>query len=197
MPSILFQGTGHLTQTKMKAVLKELSYETLGLSTLQMVTVMSQAPASQQGLINYVQFVPVASSVIYSMYDVDSIKLRIQAVKQVADAGGVQMMSGMDFETLRGTLQALFQEADQEGTGQLALPEVMQVLERLGSSESIKLSEMHMRAMFTAIDADDNGVVDWFELVSFICDAIEHVERESYIMAITSQQQQQQQQAEE
>ena len=41
--------------------------------------------------------------------------------------------------------------------------------------------QVHMRAMFTAIDADENGVVDWFEMVSFICDAIEHIEREAYI----------------
>ena len=43
-----------------------------------------------------------------------------------------------------------------------------------------------MRAMFTAIDADENGVVDWFEMVSFICDAIEHIEREQYILNVSA-----------
>ena len=43
--------------------------------------------------------------------------------------------------------------------------------------------QVHMRAMFTAIDADENGIVDWFEMVSFICDAIEHIEREAYIQS--------------
>ncbi len=49
----------------------------------------------------------------------------------------------------------------------------------------MQLSEAHMRAMFTAIDADENGSVDWFELVSFICDALEHIERERYIQMVS------------
>ncbi|GAX81847.1 hypothetical protein CEUSTIGMA_g9275.t1 [Chlamydomonas eustigma] len=183
------EGTGTLSQTKVKKILEDLSYESLGLSTLQLVTLMSQAPTTQDGAVHYVQFVPIASNIIYQMYDVDSIKLRIQAVKQVADAGGVQMMTGMDFESLRALLQQLFEEADVNGTGQLTLPEVMQVLEQLGSDETIQLSDLHMKAMFNAIDVDDNGLVDWYELVSFICDAIEHVEREHYISQMAGQMQ--------
>ncbi len=36
------EGTGKLTQSQVKAVLKELSYQTLGLTTLQMVMLLSQ-----------------------------------------------------------------------------------------------------------------------------------------------------------
>mgnify|MGYP001807013852 CR=1 FL=1 len=35
--------------------------------------------------------------------------------------------------------------------------------------------------MFAAIDADESGTVDWTELVNFICDALEHIEREAYV----------------
>ena len=65
------------------------------------------------------------------------------------------------------------------------MPEVVSVLEQLDSNESVNLSEMHMRAMFTAIDTDENGYVEWPELVSFICDTIEHIEREAYIMSVS------------
>ena len=75
-------------------MLQDLSFQSLGLSTLQLVTLLSQAPTTPGGMVHYVQFVPIAASVIYSMYDVDAIKLRIQAVKQVADAGGVQVRGG-------------------------------------------------------------------------------------------------------
>ena len=37
------------------------------------------------------------------------------------------MMSELDFTSLRSILEQLFQEADVEGSGQLALPEVMTV----------------------------------------------------------------------
>ena len=60
------------------------------------------------------------------------------------------------------------------------------MLQKLGAVESsLQLSDTHMRAMFTAIDADENGFVDWFEMVSFICDAIEHIEREAYITGVS------------
>ena len=37
-------GSGSLPQGKVKQVLKDLSYQSLGLSTLQLVTLLSQAP---------------------------------------------------------------------------------------------------------------------------------------------------------
>ena len=42
-------------------------------------------------------------------------------------------------------LEGLFKEADAEGTGQLSLPEVIIVLERLGTSDAIQLSEVSRR----------------------------------------------------
>ena len=42
------------------------------------------------------------------LFPSSSSVLRPQAVKQVADAGGVQIMTGMDFESLRGLLESLF-----------------------------------------------------------------------------------------
>ena len=52
------------------------------------------------------------------------------------------MMTGMDFDSLRSMLEGLFKEADAEGTGQLSLPEVITILERLGTSDAIQLSEV-------------------------------------------------------
>lgn len=49
----------------------------------------------------------------------------------------------------------------------------------------MQLSDAHMRAMFTAIDADESGTVDWYELVSFICDVLEHLERDRYIQQLS------------
>lgn len=179
------EGTGYLSQSRVKKILQDLSYQSLGLSTLQLVTLLSQSPTTPEGEVQYIQFVPVAASIIYSMYDVDAVKLRIQAVKQAADSGGMQVMSGLDFESLRRVLEQMFQEADLEGTGKLTMPEVVSVLEQLEANDSVSLSEIHTRAMFTAIDSDENGFVDWPELVSFICDTIEHIEREAYIRSVS------------
>ena len=52
--------------------------QTLGLTTLQVVSLLAQAPLTPGGLLQYVPFVPMAASMIYSMYDADSMKLRMQ-----------------------------------------------------------------------------------------------------------------------
>jgi hypothetical protein len=43
------------------------------------------------------------------------------------------------------------------------------------------------QAMFAAIDADESGTVDWSELVNFLCDTLEHVERETYVARMEGQ----------
>lgn len=55
-----------------------ISRQVLGLSSLQLVTLLSQAPTTGDGLVQYIPFVPIAAAMVYSMYDVDSIKLKMQ-----------------------------------------------------------------------------------------------------------------------
>ncbi len=59
--------------------------QVLGLSMLQMISLISQAPTGPDGLVQYVQFVPIAASMIYAMYDMDTMKLRLQ-VRGTRDA---------------------------------------------------------------------------------------------------------------
>ncbi len=126
------QGTGHLPPSKVKSILKELSFKSLGLSTLQLVTLMSHAPTTPDGMVQYVQFVPVAASIVLSMYDVDGMKLRLQAIKEVADAGGVASLSELDLLALRGVLEQAFQKVDADETGQLTQPQVRRESARAG-----------------------------------------------------------------
>ncbi|KAG2496413.1 hypothetical protein HYH03_005639 [Edaphochlamys debaryana] len=178
------ENTGLLSQRQIKAIFKELSYKSLGLTTLQTVSLLSQAPTTPDGMVQYVHFTPLAASIIRSLYDVETMKSRMNAIKGLAEAGGIQALGALDLETLRSVLEAAFQQVDTEGSGQLTLPQVTQVLESLNSlapDANLALSDQHMKAMFAAIDADESGTVDWTELVNFICDALEHMEREAYI----------------
>eukprot|EP00798_Chlamydomonas_sp_ICE-L_P028263 gene28263-31368_t len=177
------EGSGHLTQTAAKRVMKDLSYQTLGLNALQQISLLSQAPVTPDGLIHYVQFVPTAAAMIFAMFDLDNMKIHLQAIQEAADSGGMKALSTMDFGELRSLLEAQFSAADTEGNGQLGYPQVMEILSNLSlqATESMQLSDSHMRAMFASIDEDDDGTVCWTELVNFICDVIEHVEREQFL----------------
>jgi len=185
------EGTGLLPIASVKSALRTLSFNVLGLSTLQLVTLISRAPTSADGLVQYIPFVPLAAAMVHSMYDVDRVKLRIQAIKEMADAGGLRAMLSVDLDALRSELANLFADADAGGTGLLSEDDVRGVLSALaasgGGSAAAGLSDHHLRAMFTAIDVDDRGCVDWQELVGFICDAIEHLEREKYIDSVSGE----------
>lgn len=113
-----------MTQHQLKSVLKDLSFQALGLSTLQLITLISQAPVTPDGMVQYIQFVPMAATMILSMYDVDGMKLRLQAIKEVAAAGGVAKLSQLNLDELRVVLESAFQEADPEGTGLLGEQQV-------------------------------------------------------------------------
>lgn len=183
------ESQGLLSQRQIKNIFKELSYQVLGLTTLQTVSLISQAPTTPDGMVQYIQFVPLAASIIRSMYDVDTMKLRMNAIKAVTEAGGMKALGALDLDQLRSVLESAFRDVDAEGSGQLTLPQVTQVLEHINSiapNANLNLSEQHMKAMFAAIDADESGTVGWEELVNFICDALEHMEREAYIDNMTT-----------
>ncbi|KAF5832445.1 radial spoke protein 7 [Dunaliella salina] len=180
------EGSGLLSLHSVKNVLKDLSFQVLGLSTLQLMSIISQAPTTQEGMVQYIQFVPIATAMISHMYGADNMKLRLQAIREVAAGGGIQALSQMDIAGLRQLLEEAFTSVDTDGSGQLALDQVVEVLSNVGTLQvegdgSQRFSDAHMRTMFAAIDVDESGYVDWYELVNFICDAIEHLEREAYI----------------
>mmetsp|Transcript_17945 Transcript_17945/g.32766 ORF Transcript_17945/g.32766 Transcript_17945/m.32766 type:complete len:475 (+) Transcript_17945:89-1513(+) len=181
-------GTGLLAQRQVKSVLKKLSYEQLGLTTVQLVSLLSQAPMNSEGLVPYLQFIPFAATVIRSLYDVDNMKLRMAAIKN-ASAGGIKALGELDIETLKSVLEDVFMQVDVDGSGQLTPGQVMEVLNHLNTiapENSIALSDEHMKAMFAAIDVNENGVVDWSEFVNFICDALEHIEKEKYVARLAN-----------
>lgn len=178
------EGTSLLPQKVVKSVLRELSFQYLGLNKFQILALLSQAPTDPSGMVTYKKFVPIAATMIRSIMDTASMKNRLQAINRVANAGGIKTLSQLDVEVLRGVLEQAFIKADPEGRGFLSYDQVMDVLSGLGTlaeENGQQLSEQQLQTMFAAIDADQDGTVDWGELVGFLCDAIEHVEREVYL----------------
>ena len=54
------------------------------------------------------------------------------------------------------------------------------MLQALGSGE-LALSPGEINAMIAAIDSDEDGAVEYEELVDFLFDVLSHLERERYI----------------
>jgi Ca2+-binding EF-hand superfamily protein len=71
-------SSGVLPLHTVKAVLRELSFQALGLNTIQVVLLISQAPSNEAGDIDYIKFVPQAASMISAMYDAEAVRQRLE-----------------------------------------------------------------------------------------------------------------------
>lgn len=178
------EGANSLAPRVVKRVLREMSHEHLGLNNFQILSLMSQAPHGHDGLVQYAKFVPICAAMIRGMLDTTVMKNRLKAINKVASAGGIRALSQLDVDALRSVLEQAFMQADPDGRGYLTCDQVMDVLSNLGTlaeENGSALTESQLQTMFAAIDVDQDGTVDWSELINFLCDAIEHVEREVYL----------------
>jgi hypothetical protein len=48
-------------------------------------------------------------------------------------------------------------------------------------TDSLHLSEWEMNSLMAAVDENDDGMVEWEELVDFIYDVLMHLDRNQYV----------------
>jgi len=177
------EGTGKLHLKVLKAALTDISNDMLGLSRLQITTIMSEAAEDNDKLVDYFKFAPTAAQMIYTMVDLSSQALRVDAVAKLSEAEGAQLLHSLNGDTIKSVLMAAFQEADKDGNGTLDRDEVYDVLMALGTGE-LALKQAEINAMVAAVDADEDGKVTYGELVDFLFDVLTHLERENYIQEV-------------
>uniref|UniRef100_A0A061SBG2 Radial spoke protein 7 n=1 Tax=Tetraselmis sp. GSL018 TaxID=582737 RepID=A0A061SBG2_9CHLO len=173
-------GAGKLPQRLIKRVLEDLSFQFLGLSTFQILAVMGEADPDSEGMIEITKFAEMAAGMIYTMVDLAGQNLRIAAVGQLSQTEGARYLRGLSLDETRETLQRAFQEADADGNGTLTLAEIVHVLNAMGTDQ-LHLTQRDINAIMSAIDDDENGVVDYKELSLFVSDLLDHLDREDYI----------------
>ena len=175
--------SGTLPFSKVKRVLQSLSDEMLSLSRLQISAVMSEAKTdeeSEERMVDYTVFAPVAARIIYSMVDLSHQAKRVDAVAKLSQSDGARILDQLDASTIKEVIRHAFHEADVDGNGTLDPEEMRTVLQALGSGE-LALSPGEINAMIAAIDSDEDGAVEYEELVDFLFDVLSHLERERYI----------------
>ena len=155
----------------------------LGLSRLQIASIMSEAKVDEETEeVEYATFASTAARMIYSMVYLAAQAVRVDAVAKVAETEGAEFLNTLDEETIKDVLVEAFEEADKDGNGVLDVNEVQQVLKSLGVGQ-LALKPGEINAMIAAIDADEDGTVNYAELVDFLFDVLNHLERERWIKA--------------
>jgi len=172
-------GSGKLPQKLVKRILEDMSYQFLGLSTFQILAVVSEEQPDASGMVDITKFASTAAGLIYTMIDLSGQNLRVAAVEQLAQTEGANFLRGLSVDDVKTILRGAFTDADVDESGTLTADEISSVLRALG--DTLPLQERDINAVMSAIDDDENGVVDYLELVNFVYDLLDHLDREDYI----------------
>lgn len=172
-------GSGKLPQKLIKRILEDMSYQFLGLSTFQVLAVLSEEQPDAEGLMDIAKFAQTAAGMIYTMIDLSGQNLRVAAVEHLSQTEGANFLRGLSVDDVKSLLRKAFEDADADNSGTLTPDEIGSVLRALG--EDLPLQERDINAILSAIDDDENGVVDYLELVNFVYDLLDHLDREDYI----------------
>eukprot|EP00238_Polyblepharides_amylifera_P004792 CAMPEP_0196587910 /NCGR_PEP_ID=MMETSP1081-20130531/58985_1 /TAXON_ID=36882 /ORGANISM="Pyramimonas amylifera, Strain CCMP720" /LENGTH=463 /DNA_ID=CAMNT_0041910241 /DNA_START=329 /DNA_END=1720 /DNA_ORIENTATION=- len=174
------EGTGYTSVGDAKRSLQAVSEELLGLTRLQILSIMSESNPNPEGRVEYAQFSRVAADMIYTLVDLDSQAQRIKAINQLALTEGADLLHGLNADTVKQVMLAAFKEADVDESGTLDGREVMDVLQAMGTG-SLQLQQYEVNALIAAVDADMNGKVEYVELIDFMYEVLSHLNREKFV----------------
>jgi Ca2+-binding EF-hand superfamily protein len=181
-----YTGEFKMSRKEVKKVLEEMSYDLLGLSRVQIVSVMSLADADGQNNIDVPKFVRAAAQMIFKLVDLSAQKEKAAAIANLSNTDGAYMLHGMSGDQIKEALQGAFQEADTEGKGYLFPDQVYDVLQMMGTGD-LGLSDQEINGLLAAVDENDDGVVEWEELVDFMYDVLMHLDRDQMVTEIADE----------
>jgi Ca2+-binding EF-hand superfamily protein len=145
------EGLGRMSPLMLKDVIRGAD---LGLTRLQIHSILAEAEYDEEGMADYIKFAPKASELIYRMLDVDMQIERAEAVQGL-------IATGSDFDTVHGLGQpevenVLLQEfaaADASGSGVLPMSAMKSVLQ----GSSLQLSANEVSALLSACDVEEGS----------------------------------------
>lgn len=161
--------SGHLNVKHMRAVIRDAD---LGLTKLQIITILGEAQQDGVGNIHYYQFIPIAAAMVYSYHDSEYMDRRMADLE-------AQDPDDNSRASLEQELTNIFIAADQDGNGYLDKGEMVTVM----SSAGLSLEPKEMNALMAAVDEDDDGKVSYTEFVKFAPRIIEFITMDQRVRA--------------
>ena len=153
------------------------------LSKVQIVTVMGLAEADGQGMVDVPKFLRTSQDMIFRLMDSQKTTDKAAAIENLAKTEGAMMLHGMSGDEVKTALQGAFQAVDTEEKGWLTPDQVYDVLQMMGTGE-LGLSGAEINSLLASVDENDDGVVEWEELVDFVWDVLLHLDRDQVVAEI-------------
>jgi len=158
-------GTGKLPLAEIRAVLQSAD---LGLTRVQLHTVLAEALYDDDALVAYDSFAATGAGVIARLLDVS---VQAQTAAMLAQSGAASMVHGYDAAGVSGLLLEACTAKDTLGSGLLTLADMREAL----SGSALGLSDKEVRALLSAIDADASGAVAYKAVVDGAFKILRHM----------------------
>ncbi|KAK7242871.1 hypothetical protein SO694_00015492 [Aureococcus anophagefferens] len=158
-----------------KQLLTVLGSPKLGLSKLQITSVMSDARMTDS-MVDYWKFVPVASKTIERMLDPSVMETKIDILSKGL-LSQEKVMGGKSEGELAKELNQLFDAYDLDESGQLDPQEFAMCLESL----DLGIDRGQIDALLVVADADNSGLVDRKEFMAFTFKHLVHLMKERHL----------------
>jgi len=168
------EGRGYLSHGEIRDLLRGAD---IGLTRMQIYTVLSSGEQTPDGLINYRLFVPTAAKMIRNILAVRVAEARAKAIASVSQVSESELLRGIDQQKFEMGLRAEFIKYDQDGSGSLERSELRAALE----SGGLSLNSKEVNTLMAAIDVDADGRINYSEFISYAFNILVQIAREAYI----------------
>ena len=127
----------------------------LGLTRLQILTVVSEAAQDEEGNVDYQDFAPKAANLCHALLDWEVQRERQVAIQQLTEGEYGDLVHGRTEDEVFGVLAAACQAADPGGSGLLEAPVLFEAI--AGCQLELSAKEVHM-LMNDAFPSEDGRI---------------------------------------
>jgi len=143
----------------------------LGLTRLQVHTIMAEAEEDDEGYIDYVAFVPRVAALTYKLVSPEVQQQRFDAIAQLQSAASVH---GHDAPTVSTALYEACEARDPTRSGLLPRAIFREAL----ADNILGLTPKEISAMMNAVEVDANGNADYPPLLDYAFKLLSNIARE-------------------
>jgi len=168
------EGSGVVDAMELKACLKRCD---LGLTRLQIHSILAEADYDDEGFTEYQKFAPKAAELIYRMLDMDSQMQKAEAVQALLrDGQTFDLVKGQSQAQLEMSLIAEFAAADPSGSGSLSVADVRKVL----IASPLQLTQAEVGGLVSAADPQE-GMCHYANLASYAFYILQYLAQQAAI----------------
>jgi Ca2+-binding EF-hand superfamily protein len=166
-------GSNRIDALALKNLLKQAD---LGLTRLQIHSILSEADYDEAGYADYTKFAPKAAELVYRMLDMDAQIQKAEMVKgMLADGQTFETVHGKNQADLEALLRSEFAASDAAGSGLLSVADLRKAL----AGSQLQLAQVEIHGLASAADPDEGGMCAYANLAAYAFFILQYLAQEA------------------